>query len=186
MRHSLRTVFAVGLLALSAAFLPSGPASASGARDLTCQYDGQIRFTPGLTIFPQNVAITGSTTLGNTAPLHLSCISLTDTVGYHGGQVTFANSIGSQLGCINAVGLFGNAHGELKFQWDNGETSTVAWTVSAGVIGPLVITGTASGGQVAGTDAVITPVPTSVEGLCLPSAPLTTLGATGTITFIGL
>ena len=68
--------------------------------------------------------------------------------------------------------------------WDNGETSTVAWSLTA--LPPVpVFNATITSGALAGSTSLAAGVPTGFNGNCL-LAPWTSLSGAGVIAFIGL
>ncbi|MFE5512092.1 hypothetical protein ACFQ9J_15970 [Streptomyces sp. NPDC056529] len=165
---------AVSLLTTLAAICASpflaAPAQAAPL-DLTCTGSQTLNYSPGLTLTPQNVTVSGGGTF--------TCISLADPTLTAGGFTVPPNN--ATLGC----GLTGGS-GTFTYQWNNGTTSTITATsvatVNLGAI-QIISTGTVVAGQFTGDNAVFTWTGTSSELTACLTSGVSQYNGTTTLTF---
>jgi hypothetical protein len=151
------------------------PASAQLV-DLTCPVSVTLGFSPGMGLFFRPQTVTGVLRAGTDLFAATPCTSLTG-VPYHGGT-----------GAVTGAGTFGCVGGALSgtavMTWDNGDTSTIAWTLTA--IPPLpIFSATVVLGELTGSTVLALGIPTGFTGSCI-LAPWTSLSGVGVATLIRL
>ncbi len=179
MARKFRTVVFASCLLLT--LLAPRPASAAAPRlvDLTCLFSATINFNPGLTLSSQSVQISGSVAAGSSMSPKLPCFSVTG-VRYTGASAPVSGT--GTLGCVT-TGASASVKGTLPVTWNNGDTSTITWSVTVG--GPLpTVSAKVTSGQLNGTSIVVLPLPTRLDGSCL--TPLKSVSFIGVLTFLGL
>jgi hypothetical protein len=152
--------------------------------DLVCPSAATLNFTPGVTLGSQAVHITGTDALGTAASPLSPCSSALTGVPYTGGTGVFSGS--GSFGClsIGLTGLTGSASGTVQVTWDNGDTSTIGWSLSVSGAVPLV-NATVTSGALQGSTVIVIPVPTGLTGNCLLS-PVTSISFAGPTVFTQL
>lgn len=146
--------------------------------DLTCLFTATINFNPGLTLSSQSVQISGSVVAGTSLASIFPCTSATG-VRYTGASAPVSGT--GTLGCVT-TGPTASASGTLPVTWNNGDTSTITWSVAVGGALPTVSAKVTSG-QLSGASIVVVPVPYSLDGNCL--TPLRSVSFIGVLTFLG-
>ncbi|MGJ7419992.1 hypothetical protein AB9128_29530 [Streptomyces cinereoruber] len=158
------------LAVICASPLLATPAQAAPL-DLTCTGSQTLYYSPGLTLTPQNVTVSGGGTF--------TCTSLADPTLTAGGFTVPPNN--ATLGC----GLTGGS-GTFTYQWNNGKTSTITATsvatVNLGAI-QVVSTGTVVAGQFTGDTAVFAWTGTSAELTACLTSGVSQYNGTTTLTF---
>lgn len=153
------------------------PAHAAFA-DLLCPFSLRIDLNPGITLAPQSEQIGGQANAGTSLSPLTPCSSLVSGVPYTGaaGPVTGTGT----LSCVTvgAAGLTGGASGTVPLTFNNGDTSTIAWSVTVGGLLP-VVTATFIGGALDGAALVLVPAAlTGLSGNCV-LAPIRSLTVVG-------
>jgi hypothetical protein len=155
--------------------LPVSPAQATGISDLTCLGADSVLYSPGLLLEPQLVTVAATRSFG-------LCVSTDPDIR------AGANVIRDQRekSCLT---LDSNASGVTTFSWNNGETSTFAFSRTASnPVGQAVVTyeGTITGGEFTDDTAVmvITNVTLNLLG-CLAPPGVTSVAGTVELAITG-
>lgn len=174
MKFFVRFLVCAAMLALPT-LGTAAPASALMA-DLTCPVTVTVAINPGLSLLPQPQTATAVFRLGTQVSSATPCTSLTG-VPYH-GAIGSATGSGS-MGCVG-----GTASGTATATWDNGDTSTGTWSITA--VPPVpAANATLTAGGLTGSTVLALGVPTGFTGNCL-LAPLTSLSGVGIMEFFNL
>jgi hypothetical protein len=175
MRHLVRCLMAVALMALPPILGAAAQPAAAQGIDLTCPASLTVNLSPGLTLLPRPQTITGVAKVGTAVSPITPCTSLTGTP-YQGatGRVRGTGSVG----CVG-----GTATGTIRATWNNGDTSTIAWSVVAGFPAPIV-TAHVTAGALKGATLLVTGVPTGITGICL--IPVTSVSGVGLVEILSL
>jgi hypothetical protein len=176
--YSMRKLFLAALMlatALPVVAVSQPVASAAPLADLTCPISVTLNASPGLTLASQVQQVTGETKGGTSLLGATACSSLTG-VPYHGatGRVTGS---GTQ-NCL----LQGSLSGTIALTWDNGDTSTIAWSESLVLFIPL-LSASVTSGALKGSGVVALLIPTGFNGTCL-LGPLRGGSLVGVATFL--
>lgn len=142
--------------------------------DLTCPVTVTLGLNPGLALIPQTQTVTGVLKLGTEVSSATPCTSVTGAP-YHGasGSVTGTGT----MGCVG-----GNLSGTADVTWNNGDTSTATWSLTA--LPPVpVFNAMVTGGGLAGSTVLAAGIPTGFSGNCL-LAPWTSISGAGVLAFI--
>jgi hypothetical protein len=171
--HLRRAAAAVAALALGLSALVSvGTAASAAVIDLQCTGSQTLNYSPGLTLTPQAVTVSGSGSF--------SCpVSSDPTIST--GAFT-VGPVGATLGCALTGGS-----GTFAYTWNNGQVSTVSATslvtASLGVVS-VTSTGTVVSGPFTGDTAVFTWTGASPGLLdCLTPTGVTQYSGATTLTF---
>ena len=78
----------------------------------------------------------------------------------------------------------GSASGTIPITWNNGDTSTITWSVSLGGIVPTIVARVTSG-VLLGSNVALVPAPTGLSGNCV-FAPVTSISFIGVAIFARL
>ena len=161
----------------------AGNVAVAAPVDLVCPFAATIHFSPGLGLAAAPQQITGTTAYGTSASPMTPCSSVLTGVPYTGATGLVSGT--GTLGCV-AVGLGGvlaSASGTVQVTWNNGDASTITFSVT---VGGLVtsIDASVTSGALKGSRVALAGVPTGLTGNCI--TPLTGLGVSGLLPFIGL
>ncbi len=89
------------------------------------------------------------------------------------------------FGCVAlGNGVSGTMTGSGNLTWNNGDTSTISFSVTFATVVP-VATASVTSGALQGSQIIVAPVPTGFAGNCL-LAPVTTLTVGGAAVFLRL
>lgn len=168
-----RVAAAVAALALGlSALVTTGTAAGAAVVDLQCTGSQTLSYSPGLTLTPQAVTVSGSGSF--------SC-PLSSDPAISTGSFT-VGPVGATLGCALTGGS-----GTFAYTWNTGQVSTVSATsVVTANLGVVVVTstGTVVSGPFAGDTAVFTWTGSSPGLLdCLTPAGVTQYSGPTTLTF---
>ena len=164
-------VIAVGLVATAPTEAQAAPASP--VADLTCTISGTAHVTPGISLLSQPQKLTGQVQGGTDVSPLTPCTSLSG-VPYQGFTMTLTGT--GYMACLTAA-LQGGLSGTGKVTWDNGATSSVAWSITTVAMVPVVNV-TLTSGALQGASVVVAGLPDSLTGNCATS-PVTGLGFGG-------
>ncbi len=170
---------------LVASLVLGAPQSAVAAPvDLTCPSAATLQFTPGVGLGSQPVQISGSHALGTAVSPLTPCSSVLTGVPYTGGTGQFSGS--GNFGClaIGLTGLTGGASGTILVTWNNGDTSTISWSLTVAGAAPIV-SASVTEGALQGSSVVVVPVPTGFSGNCLLT-PVTSISFAAVTVFVQL
>lgn len=180
MRRRIRALLASVLALPMLAIVPTLAAEPAAAEetgdpiaDLTCAFAGDFEWNPGVGLLPQPQKIFGVVKGGTKLSPATPCTSLTG-VPYQGWTVKLTGD--GNMGCTTAL-LAGGMSGGGTLTWDNGDTSTVEWSLQSVALVPIV-NFTITGGALAGTSVLPAPVVTSFSGNCALT-PFTHMGIAG-------
>jgi hypothetical protein len=153
-------------MTLVASLLAGAQAASAAPVDLICPSAATLHFTPGVGLGSQPVQITGSETLGTALSPATPCSSVLTGVPYTGGTGQFSGS--GTFGClaIGLTGLTGGASGTVLVTWNNGDTSTISWSLTLAGAAPIV-SASVTAGALRGSSVVVVPLPTGFTGNCL-------------------
>lgn len=186
-RALLSSLLSVPMLAMLALFplITASPAAAQEAPavpvvDLTCVISGTAQITPGIELLSQPQKLTGQVQGGTAASPATPCTSLTG-VPYQGFTMEFTGV--GHMACLTAA-LEGGISGTGEVTWDNGDTSSVDWSVTTVAMVPVVNV-TLTDGALAGSSVVVAGLPTGLTGNCALN-PITSVGFGGTAEILGL
>ncbi len=147
--------------------------------DLLCPITATVTSTPGVGLIAHNVQLSGTATAG-TPGSPVACSSFLSGTPYAGGSGPITGS--GQLSCIGlgVTGLTGHVAGTIPITWNDGDHSTISWSLTATALAAPILQLTVTGGELQGASGVMVPVPTGINGNCLLS-PIKTLSLTGVI-----
>jgi hypothetical protein len=171
------------LVATSTAFLVLGVGGQALAApvDLTCPFAATITFTPGLGLVSQSQHITGMAEAGTSVSSLTPCSSVVTGVQYAGGSGPVSGTGTLACATVGLSGLTGSANGTVAVTWNNGDTSTITWSVTLGGAFPVVSASVISG-ALRGSTVSVAPTPTGLTGNCL-LAPVTSVSFAGAVVF---
>ncbi len=174
----MRSIRRSALLTLIIAVAVGVQPAAASPVDLVCPFTATASFAPGVTLGARPVAITGVTALGTAAPLLAPCSSPLTGVPFTAG--TGQVSASGTLACvILGNNLTGGVTGTIAQSWNNGETSTISFSVLS--VGPVpVFSASVTDGALRGSNVTVIPGPTGLTGNCLLS-PATSLSFAGVL-----
>ncbi|MFF2620619.1 hypothetical protein [Oerskovia jenensis] len=173
MRSSLRTAFATaGALGIAlATSVVTAPASSADVLDASCVGSVAVTYSPGLTLTPQAVTASASSS-------YPTC--LTSETG-----VTSATASGSLTDTLDCNSILTTTSGVKTYRWNDGTTSRFEYDrTSTRVLTQTVLTftGTITAGKFAGSAAVETNVGASIGVLdCLSPGGVTSLSYTALV-----
>jgi hypothetical protein len=177
-----RRIFRAALATIVAALTLSAQPAAAAPVDLTCPFATTIGFTPGVSLIPKPIGMSGPIAVGTSAIPLIPCSSLTGA--------PYTSAVGSITGsgtvaCVTlGNGLVGTVSGTMNLTWNNGETSTISFTLTS--VGPVpVVTGTVTGGALQGFSMAVVAGPTGFTGNCVLT-PVTSLSFAGALVFLDL
>ena len=167
------------MIAITLAAIGAQPAFASPV-DLVCPFAATAHFAPGVTLSPQTVSITGVNSVGTSLSALTPCSSVLAGLPYLGGAGQISAS--GTLACIIlGAGLTPTVSGTLVIPWNNGEMSTISYSILS--VGPVpVFIASVTSGAMQGATVTVTPAPTGLTGNCLLS-PVTSLSFAGVLVF---
>jgi hypothetical protein len=179
MRSRVCRVLVVSALAL--ALVGAGNTASAAPLDLACPFTANVHFSPGLGLTAEPQVMTGFAAAGTAVSSLTPCSSVLTGLPYTGLSGPFAGT--GTLGCVSvgAGGLVGSASGTIPITWNNGDTSTITWSVSLGGIVPTIDARVTSGALL-GSNVALVPAPTGLSGNCL-LAPVRSFNITGIATF---
>ena len=185
LRHiARRSCFLFSVLAVlgvvTASTASAAPGTSGGGADLTCAISATAHFTPGIGLLSQSEQLTGEVKGGTALSPATPCTSLTG-VPYQGFTMKLTGT--GHMACSTAA-LQGGASGTAQVTWDNGDTSTLRWSITTVAMVPVVDV-TLTGGALAGSTVVVAGAPTSLTGNCVLN-PISSAGFVGTAEFLGL
>lgn len=183
-RALLSSLLSLPMLAALAAPTAS-PAAAQEApdasvADLACPISATAQFTPGISLLSQPQELTGEVQGGTAVSPATPCTSLTG-IPYQGFTMELTGT--GHMACGTAA-LDGGASGTAQVTWDNGDTSTLEWSITTVAMVPVVNV-TLTDGALSGANVVVAGVPTSLTGNCVLN-PITGAGFVGTAEFLKL
>ncbi|MGH9162433.1 MAG: hypothetical protein ACRD2X_20905 [Vicinamibacteraceae bacterium] len=186
MRHRTRVSVSSLLLLPLLGLLSAATASPAAAQapptapvtDLLCPIAATVRIAPGITLLAQPQQLTGHVQGGTAVSPLTPCTSLTG-VPYQGFTMELTGTGG--MACSIAA-LEGGLSGTAQVTWDNGDTSTVDWSVTTVAMVPVVNV-TVTDGALAGASVIVGGVPTSLTGNCVLN-PVTGVGFGGVAEFL--
>jgi hypothetical protein len=151
--------------------------------DLVCPFAVTVNFAPGVTLTQQRVDITGSLAAGTSALPPVPCSSPLTGVPYTAATATLTAS--GTVACVFVGnGLSGAVNGTLAVTWNNGDHSTISFSIIP--IGPVpVIVANVTSGALQGSTVTVLPGPTGLTGNCLLT-PVTSLSFAGALSFLQL
>ncbi len=160
---------ALRLAALTLATFPivgAGQVASAAPVDLICPSAATLNFSPGVGLLAQPVQITGTHALGTGLSPATPCSSVLTGVPYTGALGQFSGS--GTFGClaIGLTGLTGGASGTIAVTWNNGDTSTISWSLTVAGAAP-VVTASVTAGALQGSSVVVVPAPTGFTGNCV-------------------
>ncbi len=149
--------------------------------DLTCVMAGNAEITPGVSLLDnQEQQVEGVVKGGSEVSPLTPCTSVTG-IPYKGFTMVGGGS--GTTTCSTAL-LGGKLHGTGEVTWDNGDTSTVDWTLT--LVGPApVVDATIRSGALEGATLVVAAAPSSFTGNCALN-PLTELGFDGAVEIVNV
>ena len=159
----------------------AGNAASAAPLDLVCPFTANVHFSPGLGLSAEPQQMSGFAAAGTAVSSATPCSSALTGLPYTGLSGPFSGT--GTLGCVSvgASGLVGSASGTIPITWNNGDTSTISWSVSLGGIVPTIVARVTEGALL-GSNVALVPAPTGLAGNCL-LAPVTSFNITGLATF---
>ena len=159
----------------------AGNTASAAPLDLACPFTANVHFSPGLGLSAKPQEMSGFAAAGTAVSSATPCSSALTGLPYTGLSGPFYGT--GTLGCVSvgAGGLVGSANGTIPITWNNGDTSTITWSVSLGGIVPTIVARVTEGALL-GSNVALVPAPTGLAGNCL-LAPVTSFNITGVATF---
>lgn len=159
---------------------PAGAQALPHVADLTCAISATAHFSPGIGLLSHPQTVTGEVHGGTDFSPAPACTSLTG-VPYQGFTLKL-NGTGN-MAC-SAEALKGGASGTAKVTWDNGDISTLDWSITTAAMVP-VVKATVTHGPLTGANIAVAGAPDSLTGNCVVN-PITGAGFAGVAEFAGL
>lgn len=153
---------------------PEVPGAEVPGADLTCVMSGTATISPGVTLLPESQEVSIHLQGGTAALPATPCTSVTG-LPYQGFT---AEATGSGEIACSATAFGERLAGTGVVTWDNGDTSTVVWSLTTVTLLPVIDIEITEGPLAGSTLALGGVVPTSFTGNCVLN-PVTSFGFSG-------